>query len=230
MACRRMNVPMLLFAAGLGTRMAPLTNTMPKPLIKVGNTTLLDHALDLTVLPAISRRVVNVHYKADQIRTHLADTQIGISDEIDLLRDTGGGLKHALPALQGDPVATMNTDAVWQGPNPVLELLAAWQDHMQCLLLLIAPERCVGHRGKGDFVQGKDGRLSRGPGAVYAGLQITRTGWIDQHDEQVFSMNKWWDVAMQTDDLHGVIYSGHWCDVGQPDSIPLAEKMMASHV
>lgn len=218
--------PILMFAAGLGTRMAPLTDDRPKPLIRVANRTLLDHALDLTNTPHVSRRVVNLHYKAQMIRDHLQHRDIAFSDETPQLLDTGGGLRHALPILNGDPVLTLNTDAVWRGPNPIDALTASWRDHMECLLLLVPQSRVVGHPGQGDFLIAQDQRLSRGPGPVYTGLQMTRTGGLAQIDAQVFSMNRLWDDAEKRGGLYGTLYPGHWCDVGKPDSIPLAEAML----
>ena len=217
----------LLFAAGLGTRMRPLTDQRPKPLIPVGGTTLLDHALGLTQLPDIDKRVVNLHYRAADIRRLLADQDITFSDETEDLLDTGGGFKQALLLLRGDPVLGLNTDAVWSGPNPISLLLGAWQSHMTCLLMLVPQERTYGHKGKGDFLIGADGQLSRGPGPVYTGLQLTRRAVLDAVPERVFSMNVAWDIAAENDGLYGVEYPGEWCDVGQPDSLPIAEKLLA---
>lgn len=225
-----MTFPILFFAAGRGTRMAPLTDQTPKPLIKVAGKTLLDHATDAALGDHLGPAVVNVHYKADQIRQHLTGRDIAISDETDMLRETGGGLRHALPLLQGDPVMTMNTDAVWSGPRPGPFLAKAWRDDMQSLLLLIDPARAVGHVGKGDFLMDETGRLTRGPGLIYTGLQITRTRWLSDIKEDVFSMNLGWDIAADHHALYGLVYPGLWCDVGRPDCIPLAEKLLSNHV
>ncbi len=222
--------PILLFAAGLGTRMAPLTDDRPKPLIKVAGRTLLDHALDLTRSPCVDRRVVNLHYKGSMIRDHLAGQDVIFSDESAALLDTGGGLRNALPMLGGDPVLTLNTDAVWCGPNPIDLLCAAWRDGMQSLLLVVPQDRVIGHPGQGDFLRGADGQLTRGPGAVYSGLQLTRTDGLHAIPEDTFSMNVLWDRVARNAGLFGVEYPGHWCDVGKPDSIALAEAMLKTHV
>ncbi len=221
-----MSMPILLFAAGLGTRMAPLTDDMPKPLITVAGTALIDHALDIARAADAGPIVVNLHYRADMLRAHLAGTDIAFSDESDLLRDTGGGLRHALPLLGQGPVVTMNTDAVWRGPNPVSALLAAWRDEMSALLLLVPPERAIGHHGAGDFTCAPDGRLTRAKGAIYTGLQIIKPGALHGFDEPVFSMNRVWDRLEAHGTLYGMIYEGQWCDVGQPSSIALAEEML----
>lgn len=222
----------LLFAAGLGTRMRPLTNTRPKPLIPVGDTTLIDHALGFTDIPQIGRRVVNTHYMADQIARHLAERPVTISDETNLLRDTGGGLRHALPLLTGDPVLTLNTDAIWSGPNPIPVLLDAWKDDMECLLMLTPRDRVHGHTGQGDFILAPDGRLTRARGPIYGGLQLIRRSLLEDIPEDVFSMNRAWDAALARGTLFGMLYPGQWCDVGQPASLALAEALLAeaSHV
>lgn len=216
----------LFFAAGLGTRMAPLTDKMPKPMIPVLGKPLLDHALDLGADAGLTRPVVNVHYKADQIRTHLSGTDVAISDESDLLRDTGGGLKHALPLLNASPVFTMNTDAVWSGGNPFDELRAAWRDDMDALLLLIHPSQAHGHLGKGDFIPDAEGRLTPGPGLIYSGAQIVRTDRLRDVGEEVFSMWRLWDPIRDAGRMFGIQFSGTWCDVGRPDCLPLAEAML----
>ena len=217
--------PVMLFAAGLGTRMAPLTAARPKPLIAVGDRTLLDHALDLTRVPCVTRRVVNVHYRADMIRQHLAGQDVAISSE-DPLLETGGGLRHALPLLGDGPVMTLNTDAVWRGANPLSQLAAAWRTGMEALLLLVPLARVVGHSGQGDFRIGADGRLTRGPGDVYTGAQIIRTDRLADVPQDAFSLNVMWDAMAARGGLFGLAYDGAWCDVGRPDSIPLAENLL----
>ena len=216
----------MLFAAGLGTRMRPLTDTLPKPLIPVGQTTLLDHALGLTQLPTINNRVVNIHYRADQVRAHLKGKSVTLSDESDELLDTGGGLKNALPLLQGDPIMGLNTDAIWVGPNPIPQLLSAWKPNMTCLLMVVPIERTVGHPGKGDFDVNESGNLSRGRNTVYTGLQLTRRDVVASVPDRVYSMNRVWDMAAKVGGLYGVAYPGTWCDVGHPGGIALAEAML----
>lgn len=221
-----MTFPILLFAAGLGTRMGALTADRPKPLIPVAGKPLIDHALTLTDLPEVGTRVVNVHAKAQMIRDHLDGTDVLISDETDALLETGGGLRKAMPLLGGSPVITMNTDAVWRGPNPVSTLIAHWRDEMEALLLVVPLAQVRGHPGKGDFDVGPDGRLERAPGDIYSGAQIVRTDTLADVHEAKFSMNIVWDQMAARDGLYGVRYTGEWCDVGQPSSIPLAEAML----
>ncbi|MFZ3580677.1 nucleotidyltransferase family protein [Loktanella sp. DJP18] len=218
--------PVMLFAAGLGTRMAPLTDHRPKPLMTVGDRTLLDHALDLTQVSCVGPKVVNVHYLADMVRQHLSGQHIAISSEDALLLDTGGGLRHAMPLLGQGPVMTLNTDAVWRGQNPLSLLATAWRPDMEALLLLVPPADAVGHTGKGDFSIGADGRLTRAPGAIYTGAQIIRTDRLGDVPQDVFSLNVMWDAMAARGGLFGVIYDGVWCDVGRPESIALAETLL----
>ncbi len=221
-----MTMSMLLFAAGLGTRMGELVADRPKPLITVAGRTLIDHALDQADTPGIGAKVVNVHYRAKMVRDYLAGRDIAFSDETAGLLETGGGLRHALPLLGANPVVTMNTDAVWQGPNPVRTVLDAWRDKMEALLLMVPKARVSGHLGKGDFRLDAAGRLHRAPDAIYTGVQIIRTETLAEIAEKAFSMNVVWDQMAARGGLFGVTYAGRWCDVGQPSSIPLAEAML----
>lgn len=229
---------LMLYAAGLGRRMLPLTADRPKPLVRVAGRALIDHALDL--VPPGLRIVANSHYHGAQIRQHLQGHQmlgrpVLIHHEEQLL-DTGGGLKAALPLLAADPVYTMNTDAILtgpsSGPDPLAQLAAAWDpDRMDALLLVVPPARALGHAGPGDFRLGTDGRLSRGPAitpdCIYTGLQIITPKLLDGVEETVFSNNMLWDIAAQRGRLCGITHPGHWCDVGRPQSIALAEALLA---
>ncbi len=221
-----MKLPILLFAAGLGTRMGDLVKDRPKPLVPVGGIPLIDHTLALTNVDGVGQRVVNVHYQADKLKNHLKDRPIAFSDETDALLETGGGLRHALPLLDGNPVMTMNTDAIWRGPNPVSLILDAWADNMEALLLIVPKQQVSGHLGKGDFTKDDHGNLHRGPGDIYTGLQIIRTETLANISETAFSMNVIWDQMAARGGLFGLQYPGQWCDVGQPSSIPLAEALL----
>lgn len=217
----------LFFAAGFGTRMGPLTRSRPKPLICVGPTTLLDHALDLGHRHGLARRVVNTHYLAPMIADHLSGRDVLISDEQPDILETGGGLRRALPLLGPGPVFTMNTDAAWSGPNPFDLLEAAWEPRkMDALLLLIAPDRALGHPGAGDFLHAPTGQITRGPGLIYTGAQILRPDGLDTIDAPCFSLNRIWDRMLETGRIHGIPYPGHWCDVGRPEAIPLAASLL----
>ena len=225
--------PLMLFAAGFGTRMGALTATRPKPLIRVAGRALIDHALALADGAGITRRVANVHYLPDQIAAHLAGRDVALSWEKDRILETGGGLRAALPLLGGNPVATLNTDAVWTGRNPLSQLMAAWDDRrMDGLLLLLPVGQALGHGGTGDFLMAADGRLSRAQGAagpVYLGAQILRTDGLAAIADPVFSLNRLWDQMIADGRLFGLVHDGGWCDVGHPEGITMAEDMLARH-
>lgn len=216
----------MIFAAGLGTRMGALTRDRPKPLIPVAGRALIDQPLAFAREVGAGPVVVNVHWKADQLRAHLAREPVLISDETGQLLETGGGLKAALPLLGGGPVWTINSDAAWRGPNPLVLLRDAWQPGMEALLLLIPHGRALGHDGAGDFVPDATGRLARGDSHVYTGAQILRTEGLSEVTDPVFSLNRLWDRAAARGGLHGVVYPGDWCDVGRPENLPLAERLL----
>jgi MurNAc alpha-1-phosphate uridylyltransferase len=218
----------MIFAAGRGTRMRELTRDRPKPLIQVNGKPLIDHTLDL-VGERASRCVVNVHHHAGLLSDYLKGRDVVISDERSSLLETGGGLRNALPLLGDGPVFTLNSDAVWAGPNPLDILSEAWdQTRMDALLLLLPPENAIGHGGGGDFLRASDGTLRRGPGLIYSGAQIVDPSLLHGIDEEAFSLNRLWDIHLERSRLHGVVYTGRWCDVGRPEGISLAENLLQS--
>ena len=221
--------PLMLFAAGFGTRMGVLTRDQPKPLVPVAGRALLDYALDIATAPCVAHRVINLHYLGDQIAQHLQGQDIALSWE-DPILDTGGGLRAALPLLGACPVMLLNTDAVWTGANPLVQLAAAWDGaRMDGLLLLAAPNQALGHKGAGDFLVDGQGQLARGKGAIapiYLGAQILRTNRLATIDQQAFSLNVLWDQMIAQGRLYGIFHQGGWCDVGHPEAIPLAESLL----
>ncbi|MEM8553304.1 MAG: nucleotidyltransferase family protein [Pseudomonadota bacterium] len=223
---------LMLFAAGFGTRMRPLTNTTPKPLISVAGRPLLDHALEQIGALRISTRVVNTHHLADQMAVAASERRLSVSHETPDVLETGGGLRAAMPVL-GEPEAvfTMNTDAVWTGP-PALETLAeAWDPYqMDGLLLLVPPDRAVGHALKSGFTMDGFGRLRRSPTLAFTGAQILKTAPVMAETAPAFSLNRTWDRLLPTGRLFGVIHPGFWCDVGRPEGIAEAEVMVATRV
>lgn len=226
----------MLFAAGFGTRMGALTADQPKPLIKVGGMALLDHALAQVRAAGLSRIVVNAHYHADQIAAHVrGQTDIRVSLEPDVILETGGGLRAALPLLGEGPVFTLNTDAVWSGHNPLSTLVTAWDGaRMDALLLLAPPAQIAGFRGTGDFLLGPDGRITRAngrPGLAYLGAQILLPRGIEAIADRAFSLNLLWDRMIAERRAYGVLHDGGWCDVGRPEGIAEAEAMLrGAHV
>lgn len=224
---RDMTFPVMLFAAGFGTRMGALTRDCPKPLIQVAGRTLIDHALDLVAEYGPPRTVVNLHYLPDRITAHLAGRDVAFSHETQDILETGGGLRAALPLLGPGPVVTMNTDAVWRGPNPLCHLAARWRpDDMDALLLCVPPDRAVGHAGAGDFRIAADGRAARGPGLIYSGVQIIKPDLLHEIEDRCFSLNVLWDRMLRDGRLSATPYPGRWCDVGRPEGIAQAEAML----
>jgi MurNAc alpha-1-phosphate uridylyltransferase len=221
-----MRLPIMLFAAGKGTRMGDLTKDRPKPMVEVAGKPLIDHALQIANAADVGPIVVNLHYLPQLLQVHLSGQGIVFSDETDGLLETGGGLRKALPLLCSNPVLTMNTDAVWNGPNPIETLKNAWQPQMEALLLLVKKQNVSGHLGAGDFGINAEGHLHRAPDLIYTGVQIIRTDVLSEITEDAFSMNLAWDIIGKRNGLFGAVYDGKWCDVGQPSSIPLAEAML----
>ena len=222
--------PVLMFAAGFGTRMGDLTKDRPKPLITVAGKPLVDHTLDLARGAGCAPVVANLHYRADMLAAHLMPKDVQTVVEHPDILETGGGLRNALPLLGAEPVVTMNTDAVWAGPNPVSLLMEAWDpETMDALLMCLPTARAQEHRGLGDFTLSESGALSRGPGHVYGGVQILKTDLLADVRETAFSLNIIWNKMQSAGRLHGLSYPGWWCDVGHPGGIASAEQMLKEH-
>ena len=229
----------MIMAAGLGSRMMPLTATRPKPLVEVAGTTLLDHVLDQLRTAGIGRIVVNVHYLADQIEAHLmrsaADFSVTISDERSLLRDTGGGLVKAKDLIPDDPFFCINADNWWtdHGENSLLRMARAWDDSKMDVLMLVVPFAKAGNtQGIGDFDLDAEGRLLRdGPkrqrGYVWTGVQLIAKRLIVDPPSDVFSTNLFWDRALATGRCFGLVHDGLWFDVGYPEAIRLTEAALS---
>lgn len=217
----------MLFAAGFGTRMGALTQTRPKPLIEVAGRPLIDHALDLVDASGPLRKVANLHYLPEPLAEHLAPKGVALSREAPDILDTGGGLKAALPLLGEGPVFTMNTDAIWSGPNPLSLLAEAWDpERMDALLICVPLAGTVGRKGGGDFALDAEGRIRRGGEFVYGGVQILKTAEVARYPDKVFSLNAIWDILAANGRLFGAVYPGRWCDVGHPEGIGMAETLL----
>ncbi len=214
----------MIFCAGRGTRMKALTSDRPKPMIQVAGRPLVDHALDQ--IGSVEHRVANLHYLPDMLKEHLNSSGIETVFE-EVLLETGGGLRNALPHLKADVVFTVNTDAVWKGPIAAEILAEAWDpEKMDALLLTVPFGRTHGHLGQGDFDILPGGRLARGRGSVYTGVQILKTSALNNINETCFSLNLVWERLFQTGRIFGVEYPGHWCDVGHPEGVEIAERLL----
>ena len=227
----------MVLAAGLGTRMRPLTDDRPKALVDVGGRALIDHVLDRLAEAGVQRAVVNVHWFADRLEAHLKargrGPEIVISDERAELLETGGGLKKARPLLGDDPVFVANIDSVWIDRGSALaELIRLWDaDRMDAALLLARREGSIGFEGDGDFFLADDGRLGfRGDAAsapyAYMGVHITRPDYADTGPEGPFSLSPLWRASAAEGRLYGCVLDGDWMHVGDPQARDEAEARL----
>ncbi|MDJ1009433.1 MAG: nucleotidyltransferase family protein [Paracoccaceae bacterium] len=218
---------LMIFAAGFGTRMGGLTAERPKPLLELGGATLLDRAIATAHGAGIGRIVVNAHYHADQVAGAVAPHGIAVSHEAPDILETGGGLRQAHPMLGADVAYTLNPDAVFLGPNPLLALREAWRNiDTGALLLLVPPKAAHMRNGGGDFVLGPGGALTRPGPMIYTGAQIVDMRGLEDIEETAFSINLYWNRLAAEGRLHGVVYDGDWCDVGTPAALDRAEALL----
>jgi N-acetyl-alpha-D-muramate 1-phosphate uridylyltransferase len=228
-----------ILAAGLGTRLRPLTDDRPKALVHVGGRALIDHVIDRLVFAGVKRCVVNVHYFADQLEAHLLarqDVEILISDERQKLLETGGGLKKARPLLGDDPIFVANIDSVWIEDNDaslaIAELQKAWRPEvMDAILLLADMNRSSGFDGQGDVFLTDEARLLfRGdaPKAPfnYMGVHITKPSIVDHIDDEAFSLSPLWRHMAKEGRLFGHLMKGDWMHVGDPEARNVAERIL----
>jgi N-acetyl-alpha-D-muramate 1-phosphate uridylyltransferase len=226
----------MVLAAGLGKRMRPLTNDRPKPMVTVAGKPLIDHALDKLAEAGVAKAVVNMHYLPELLEAHLRHRtvpQVTVSDERELLLETGGGLVKAAPLLP-DPFFCVNSDNIWtDGPVDVFRALSsAWDPaRMDALLLLVPHEGARNARYKGDFELGADGRLARREGEhasyIFTGIQLVAKRLLRDAPSGPFSTNILWDRAIEEGRLYGAQLTGQWFEVGTPDSIAPTEAALA---
>lgn len=242
MQCERPRNAMVL-AAGLGKRMRPITDTMPKPLVPVAGKTLLDWGLDALAAEGVEQAVVNVHYLADQIEAHVASRAVPrviVSDERAELLDSAGGIVKALPILGDKPFFILNADTFWldegwlgTGPSSVSRLARLWDgERMDILLMLASMDDVTGHSGSTDFLLDEEGRLSRAQGDpaghVYAGAGIVHPRIFAGVEARPHSLNAYFDRAIAEGRLFGMLMRGRWITVGTPDAIAPAEAAVAA--
>jgi MurNAc alpha-1-phosphate uridylyltransferase len=224
----------MVLAAGLGTRMRPLTDTKPKPLVPVAGRPLIDHVLDRLADAGVARAVVNVHYLAEQIIAHTESRtapRVTISDERGLLLGTGGGVVKALPEIGNAPFFHINSDTIWiDGVTPNLTRLARAFDAagMDALLLLAPTTGSIGYDGRGDYAMAPDGRLTRRAEReiapfVYAGAAILSPTMFSGAPHGEFSLTDLFDRAQSAGRLHGLRLEGLWMHVGTPEAVGEAE-------
>lgn len=232
----------MVFAAGLGSRMRPITDKLPKPLVITAGKALIDHSLDRFAEAGVKTAIVNVHHHADQIEAHLAKRtrppKIIISDERNELLDQGGGIRKALPLIGDKPFFICNTDAFWvEGPKPVLPRFAeSWDpEKMDILLLVAATSTSIGVDWPGDFTMDPLGRLisreeRRVAPFVYSGIGIIKPQLFKDATENVFRLAPYFHAAAEADRLYGVRLDGLWFHVGTPQAIEDAERTFARSI
>ena len=229
----------MVMAAGLGTRMRPLTDDRPKALVKVAGKALIDHMLDRLADAGVETAVVNVHYFADLVEAHLASRlypRIVISDERDGLLETGGGLRKARPLLGEDPIWVANIDAIWtEAAGPVLDHMAqVWDPETMDACVLLAPmDKALGFDGPGDFFLDADARIAfRGDALsapyAYAGVQIAKPQIVDTEPVEAFSLRRVWRPLAATGRMTGAVLDGLWMHVGDPQALIEAEQALAN--
>ncbi len=225
----------MVLAAGLGLRMRPLTEDRPKPLVPMAGKPLIDHALDRLATAGIEEAVVNVHYRADQLVTHLKkrkSPRILISDEREELLDTGGGVAKALPLLGDEPFLICNSDSISAGgtTDSLLRLFDMWDEaRMDSLMLLASAANALGYDGPGDFAMTPDGHLRRRTERevtpfVFTGFSIAHPRMFTGCPQGRFSLNLLWDRAIDAGRLFGLRQDGIWMHIGSPDALRAAER------
>jgi N-acetyl-alpha-D-muramate 1-phosphate uridylyltransferase len=225
----------MVLAAGLGMRMRPLTDRMPKPLVAVGGKPLIDHVLDRLAAAGVERAVVNVHYLGEQLIDHLKGWRrpaVHISDERGAILGTGGGVVKALSQLGDAPFFHINSDTIWiEGPRPNLDRLAAGFDpaRMDILLLMAPTATSIGYEGRGDYAMAADGSLHRRNERdtvpfVYAGAAILSPRVFDDAPTSQFPLTRLFDRAEKAGRLHGMRLEGTWMHVGTPDAVAQADR------
>ena len=227
----------MILAAGLGTRMGHLTQDKPKPLVPVLGRTLIDRVIDRLIAGGVNTIVVNVHYKADMLRAHLArrkDVEIIVCDETNAILDTGGAVAQALEHFKGEPFFTQNADSIWaEGMGKAMNRMKErWNpDTMDCLMLLAPTTSSLGYDGRGDFEMNQLGLLRRRGELklapfVWTGMQIVHPRLFDGAPKGRFSINPLWDKAIEKERLHGIRLDGVWIHVGTPEGLTDAENYL----
>ncbi len=228
----------MVLAAGMSTRMRPLTDTMPKPLVPLRGIPLIDHVIGRLEQAGVETVVVNLHYHADRLEAHLKQRQkprIVFSDERGKILDSGLGAKRMLPHIGDKPFLLANSDTVWRenaAPN-VPRMLDAWDEHrMDILLLLASTATSIGYDGRGDFHCDASGLLSRrgthetAPFA-YAGFAVLKPELFKDTPEEPFSLNLLFDRAITAKRLYGLRLDGVWMHIGTPQALVQSENFLA---
>ncbi|WP_338721599.1 nucleotidyltransferase family protein [Devosia sp. XK-2] len=218
----------MLLAAGLGARLRPITDTLPKPLVPVAGTPLIERVMANARAEGARRFVANAHYRADQVLAHFGGL-LKVNREEALL-DTGGGVKAALPMLHSDPFLVMNTDAFWpEGSDaPLARMQARYEDEADIVLLCAQPARASGFARSHDFCLDPMGTVTRDYGApvIYAGVALMGRGLFADTPDGAFSLNLLFEAALERESLKGVVLDAPWYHVGDAEGLAAAERAL----
>ena len=220
----------MLLAAGLGTRMRPLTETLPKPLVPVAGVPLIERVMGNARAEGAKRFVANAHYRADQVLAHFGGL-LKVSREDELL-GTGGGVKRALPMLHSDPFLVMNTDAFWPAGSdtPIARMQQRYGEEAEIVLLCVHPRNATGFARSHDFCLDPQGRITRDYGApvIYGGVALLGKALFNDTPDGPFSLNDLFEAALEREMLFGVALNASWFHVGDPAALAEAERQLTS--
>lgn len=220
----------MLLAAGLGTRMRPLTENLPKPLIPVAGIPLIERVIGNARAEGAKRFVANAHYRADQVLAHFGGL-VKVSREDELL-GTGGGVKRALPMLHSNPFLVMNTDVFWPigSDRPLARMLARHTGPQDVVILCVQPRRATGFRRSHDFCLAPDGLVTRDYGApvIYGGVTVLGRSLFADTPDGPFSLYALMEAALERETLKGVVLDASWFHVGDPAALAEAERLLGA--
>ena len=201
----------MILTAGLGKRMQPLTNKKPKPLLEIGGSTLLERAINLLINHGVEEITVNVHHLGNQIEKFISDftseVKFKISNEKDLLLDTGGGVKKGTKEFGDNPFFVINPDTLWSNKysKEVQSLEKEYFTNKRPCLLLVRKELSLDNSFKGDFnlnnnLISKDDQNQY----IFTGLQIMNNDHLTSFNKNIFSMNEVWTKLISENNLGGL--------------------------
>ena len=220
----------MLLAAGLGTRLRPITDSIPKPLVPVAGVPLIERVMDNARAEGARRFVANAHYRADQLLAHFGGL-LKVSREDELL-DTGGGVKRALPMLLSDPILVMNTDAFWPAGSdtPLARMLARFDERTEMVLLCVHPRDAAGFGRSHDFCLSPHGTITRDTGApvIYGGVALMGKALFSNTPDGAFSLNHLFEQCLERESLYGVALNAPWFHVGDAAGLAAAEARLVA--
>lgn len=230
----------IILAAGLGTRMRPLTDTLPKPLIPVNGVPLIDFCLDWLTEGGIADVVINSSYRAAQLEAYLANRtlpRLRFSREEPGPLETGGGIAKALPLLGTAPFLAMNSDAIFPPTtqHPIVALTEAWDDRLDFLMLLVPKSRAIGFEGRGDFILSATGEIRRPTESedapyIFTGVEIIHPRVFDDAPQGKFSLSVLWKQRQRADGFYdrirAIVHPGTWINVGDLAGLDAAESLL----